>query len=214
MEMEKIEFTLFELKLQEPMALITNWMIAIVCIIYFLKTDESNALRKLWRKFFIFMAISTIIGGMGHLFFKYTGMPGKMFAWWFSVISVYYAERTVIVLSKKEFWKNFLRIILPLKAIIFIVLSAITQNFMWILISSAIAFVIVLLPNYIEVLREKKEGAGYFVTGILILLVPAFVQVFKFSPYLWLNKDDIAHLFMIAAITFFFIGAKRIARLS
>lgn len=210
--MEKIKFTFFDLALQEPMALVTNWLIALVCIVYFFKTEQTNSIRTNWRYFFVFMAISTLIGGIGHLFFHYTGMLLKMMAWWFSVISVYFAERTVIDIVERKSWKNFFRILLPIKLVAAITISAITQDFVWILISSAAAFVLIMLPNYIDRLKHKKDGAGYFVTGILVLLLPAFIQVFKFSPYLWLNKDDLAHLLMIVAITFFFLGTKRASK--
>lgn len=208
--MDKIYFTWGGLELQEPMALITNWLVSIACILFFLQSQRASPIHTQWRSFFLFMGLSTFFGGLGHLFFQYTGMLGKEFAWWLSAVAVMFAERTILSFIKNQKWIKIISIILIAKCLFVIILSALTQEFGWILASTGVAFMVVMLPWYIGYLKSERQAAKLIILGIMVLIIPAIIQVLKYSPALWFNKDDLAHVLMLVAICFFFLGARRL----
>src|SRR5690625_5534161 len=80
--------------LQEPMALITNWIIASVAfVLYYKLRPLSGDFVKNWRFFLISIGLSTFFGGLGHIFFQYTGFYGKIPSWVLGNLAAFFADR-------------------------------------------------------------------------------------------------------------------------
>lgn len=114
---EIIEFDLFGLHLQEPMSLITSWMMCAFSIYaYFKLTNTTQKEVYFWKAFFSGF-FSTFFGGTGHLFFKYSGIYGKFPNWIATVISGYYAGVAMTVNIKNNQKRKIMNFFLFLKAL-------------------------------------------------------------------------------------------------
>ena len=205
---DKIPFDLFGLHLQEPMALITNWLMSVFSLYaYFkLKNTEKETTKK-WSYFFISFSISTFFGGLGHLFFQYFGIPGKFPNWIFGIIAGYFAGKAMLIKLNEGSLKNRLNSFLILKGFTLLILSVFSFKFIFVAIDAILTYII-----YCGILgyRFYKDGfleMRYMVYGVLICLPSVFIFFFKINPHRWLNKDDLSHLFMLACIYFFYLGA-------
>lgn len=206
---ERIHFTLFGLHLQEPMALIFNWLIAFVCFYFFYKTTQStNNFAQYWRLFFLFFGISTTFGGVGHLFFQYWGWEGKFPAWIFGAIAVLMSSVAMLEVEsmakkRKQIWIG----LLLLKTIVFVSLSLIYVNFLFIAIDAVIGYLFFCM-TYGIVLIKRGFNMNNIVWGVLVLLPSIVFFIGEISIGKWLNEQDIGHLFMVGAVCFFYLGVK------
>lgn len=206
---DRIYFTFLGLHLQEPMALVFNWMIAVLCFYSYVKTSHStNNFAQYWRLFFLFFGISTAFGGVGHLFFQYLGWEGKFPAWIFGSIAVLMSSLAMLEVetmskNKKQLWV----FILLLKSATAISLSLIYVNFMFIAIDAAIGYLFFCM-GYGIVLIKRGFNINNTVWGVLVLLPSIIFFVGKISAGKWLNEQDIGHIFMIGAVYFFYLGVK------
>ena len=76
--MEIIRYDLFGLHLQEPMAFITNSLIALFCFWAFRSLRADITVNKYWKMFYLFLGTSSFLGALGHTLFMYFDMYGKM----------------------------------------------------------------------------------------------------------------------------------------
>ena len=92
-----IEFDLFGLTLQEPMALITNWIMAFFCLYSYSVIKKSTEINLVyWKWFFLIFSISAFFGGLGHLFFQQLGVEGKFLNWITGAISGIYLGKAML----------------------------------------------------------------------------------------------------------------------
>lgn len=210
---EIIHFSFFGLDLQEPMALVTNWLIASFCFYAFVKLrKEMSEEVILWRKFFLFLAISTLMGGIGHLFFVYFGMEGKYPNWVTGIIAGYFAGSAMLVRLQNLKVKKALQVVLIVKALVFLTLSIAIHNFVFIAVDSIVTYL--LFCGVIGFIQYRKgiDSMKFMVYGVLVCLPSAFIFLLKLNPHRWLNKDDLSHLLMLGCAMCFYMGAKRLGK--
>jgi hypothetical protein len=208
---EIIYFSFQGLNLQEPMAAITNWMIASFCFYAFLKLKNRNFEEvNYWKYFFITFSFSTFFAGFGHLFFQYLAIPGKFPNWITGILSGYFASLAMLVKMKNQSNKKVLKVGIIIKAAVFLFLALWKQNFLFIAIDAMITYIVFCgVLGYIY-FKQGHDYMKYMVYGVLICLPSAFFFLLKINPHKWLNKDDLSHLFMLGCTIFFYLGAKNI----
>ncbi len=208
---EIIHFSFQGLKLQEPMAALTNWMIAFFCFYAFLKFKDRNSEEvNYWKYFFITFSLSTFFAGFGHLFFHYFAIPGKFPNWITGVISGYFASNAMLVKMKNQSNKKIFKIGIIVKACTFLFLALWKQNFLFIAMDAILTYLVFCgVYGYIY-LKRGHNYMKYMVLGVLVCLPSAFIFLFKINLHKWLNKDDLSHLFMFGCTICFYLGAKNI----
>lgn len=218
--MEIIEFNWMGLHLQEPMALVTNWMLAAFCFFAWFRLRKwSNEANYWWRLFFLTFGISTIFGGLGHLFFQYTGVFGKYPCWITGCLANAFAARGMIELPPFTQNTTPLTRTLPfLKSAVFILLAVFTQKFVFVAIDAIVTY-IGYTGIYGWLLRKRgADEMKYMIAGVLILLPSAFIFGLKMNLHRLLNKDDFSHLLMLGCIFCFYLGmthwGKRLTQIS
>ena len=65
------------------------------------------------------------------------------------------------------------------------------------------------LGNYLA--KRINPNYKYIVWGVIILSPSALLYLFKINLHQWFDKNDFAHILMAAAITYFFIGIRKVA---
>lgn len=202
-----ITFELLGLQLQEPMALFTNWAIASFAFYSFLKlVNEKDAFIKHWRLFFGFLALSMFLGGIGHLFFHYLGIYGKMPSWILGVFAGCHALFALFTnYSSERIQKYKLTVWLYSTIILFLAISM--QLFVFIAIDAILKYVLCGIISFYW-FKQGIINLRWIGIGVIVLIPSSFIFLLKLSPHLWFNKDDLSHVLMFCCITFFYKGVK------
>lgn len=205
---EKLPFSMFGLCLQEPMALITNWLIAATAFYLFSRMKiVENAFQYHWKKFYLFFGISTFFGGLGHLLFNYFDVFGKYPCWAFGILSAFHAGKAMISIHiLRRAIQRRLTYFLIFKGVLLGVSAILMQSFLFIMIDATITYLFFCLGLGIYYWRKGVPSFKYTVYAVLILFPSIFIFTLQFNPHLWFNKDDLSHILMVTTIIFFYFG--------
>jgi hypothetical protein len=210
MKQELIEFQFYGWHLQEPMALITNWMMCAFCFFAYIQLQKANFSGLIWwKRFFWFFAISTFFGGTGHLFFQYNGIVGKFPNWITGILSGYCAGKAMLWHLQEGISKKRLNQFLSIKAVVLLSFALALKLFIFIAIDAIITYIVYCgIVGYLLCKKGRPE-MRYFPYGVLVALPSAFIFLLKFNPHRWLNKDDLSHLLMLGCLIYFYVGASK-----
>lgn len=207
---ERIHFVLFGLHLQEPMALVMNWIIASICFFSYANLEAKPIkFNRYWRLFFLILGISTAIGGLSHLFFQYWGITGKFPVWVLGVAASLMSCLGMLEIEKhmsirrKMIWQG----VVFTKSISAIVLSFVFENFIFIAIDAAVGYIFFCMV-YGIVLLKRGFDTRRMIWAVLILLPSLVFYIGKISLGKWMNEQDIGHLFMMASVYAFYLSVK------
>jgi hypothetical protein len=204
-----IEFKIGDLMLQEPMALITNWMMSLFSLYAYFKLRETDVREVvLWRKFFFIFAISTFFGGLGHLFFQQFGIPGKYPNWITGILAGYFAGLSMLLNLEESRGKLFLKLFLFIKGVLLAFFAIYLQEFIFIAIDAILTYIIYCGIIGYKLTKSKSLDFKYMYFGVLVCVPSVFIFLLKLNPHKWLNKDDLSHLLMLFCLIFFYLGAK------
>jgi hypothetical protein len=209
--------TIFGFFIAEPTTALTDFILSVLCVVFFFQFSQSNKEKGLssWRYFFLFMGISTFLGAITHAVFLSPEQKNYHYFWLsmqlFSGLSVYFAQLATIqsiTNSKIPIYKSEKTslLICRIQFIVFAIAVLFYQNFLVVVINSTLGFLMVL---YIHALSGKKYGnrpAGWIAAGITISFMTAIVYTLKLSFNQWFNFKDIAHVIMMVSICFIFYG--------
>lgn len=208
--MEIIQFELFGLHLQEPIALVTNWMLATFSFFAFftLKRNES-VFQDYWRVFYFMLGLSTFFGGLGHLFFQYTGIPGKFPSWSFGIFAGIFSSFAMISIWPNTSQQKKMKSLVLIKSFILLAAAVISGKFFFVAVDTTISYLVFCGYMAYKLHQKNYEGINYIVLGVIVLLPSAFIFGLKINLHHFLNKDDLSHLFMGACISCFYFGIKK-----
>ena len=210
MNTDIIKFEIAGMTLQEPMALITNWMMSAFCLYAFFKLKNVNTPELIWwKRFFFVFTISSFFGGTGHLFFQYHGIPGKFPNWITGILSGYMAGRAVMTHFSESKAKQGLHLFLIVKAFGLLSLAIVLQKFIFIAVDAIITYVVFCGIIAYNLSKKGLVELKYLYYGVIICLPSAFIFILKLSPHRWLNKDDLSHLLMLACLYCFYLSAHK-----
>ena len=183
------------------MAILWNGLIALVSLIFYLKTKQHHATNKpYFSKFFLWMFIATILGLFGHLFFGYFGFYGKFPSWLFIVITSYYFALAILHLNNliSATWKN----VLILKGGALLLLSYIFTTFNFVAIDSIFSYII--LGTYLGVKLNREVHNYYLLVGTILIFPTLFIFGLKIQINPYFNKDDFSHFFILISLFFYY----------
>jgi hypothetical protein len=208
---EKIQFEFLGLHLQEPMALLFNWIIAGFCFFAFSQLGKfKNEANFYWRVFYLTFGISTVFGGLGHLFFNYTSFYGKFPCWILGCVANGFAATGMLHFKGISSPGKYANAFIWIKSIGLCVVSILTQKFIFVAIDAILTYII-FTGVYAFIVMRRNENAQFLknmVIGVIILTPSAFIFIFKLDPHKWLNKDDLSHILMFCTICYFYKGIK------
>ncbi len=210
MNQEVIEFQLYGLTLQEPMAVATNWSMSIFCLYAFFMIRKGEGGDMMWwKRFFLSFSIAAFLGGTGHLFFHYLGVQGKFPNWIFITLSGFCAGFGMLVFYPNEFQKKRLGIFIVAKGLTLLLLAIIYGKFLFIAIDSIITYIIFcgIIARKIYNLGRSEMRFMYY--GVLLCLPSVFIFFFKINLHRFLNKDDLSHLLMLGCLMLFYKSSKQ-----
>ena len=218
LEYDKIEFQLFGLNLLEPNGVIGDIVIFAISLFFAYKIKKmaiSTPFFNLWRWFFIVFGIGFLVGGFGHLFFNYYGVPGKYGAWYLGILSNIFLERAMVSIHPSERFRRIanpitlIKLVLSLTGLTWSIsyfdLNADPAKGMWFPMFSSVVGVL-FCHVYLGIVYAKRISPVFRYLWIsFIVTVPSVIILsLKISPAQWYDKNDLAHSFMILGMFFYF----------
>jgi hypothetical protein len=209
--------TLFGFRFFEPVVLLTNTIMFVLGLIYFLKLRKSTLAYARQAGWFMFLlGAGTLVGGVGHtvhmqlgaLFFRCIVFVMNAFSL-FSIYAFFRASYTYLSFPNPPS-KKYMYLALSWVLVV-LVISALVENFTIIKIHAGIALIYALVAHYIVYVRRKEKGSAIVVTGILISFLPIIVHSLKLSFGEWFNHKDIAHTIMIISLIVIYKGVVKIS---
>lgn len=225
LDYEKIEVIISGYIIQEPNAVITDLLMAIVSVflgIFLLRKRQNSAFETWWISFFFLFAISSFLGALGHGFFIYWGVAGKFPNWITAIPIIYFIERAMLSLLANEKRKERLILLALYKMIL------VYSVFIWICIvfpiqeKPQIAFLPLAINTIVGVIlsagilgyqySKKEESFKLIYFGVIAMIPSAFVFLIKINPAPWFDKNDLSHVLMTIGIVFFYFGIEKVKR--
>lgn len=221
-EYEKIEFQLFGLDLLEPNGVIGDLLIFGISMFFAYKIKQlgnNTPFFKLWRWFFIVFGIGFLAGGFGHLFFNYSGVPGKYASWYIGILSNVFVETAMISIHPNSRFRKIATRFSYIKLIIALIGMTWTINYFDLYADPSKGFLFPLFASAVGVLfchvylgivytKRISKVFKYLWISFIITSPAVVVQVMKISPAQWFDKNDLAHAIMIIGMFFYYYTIK------
>ena len=205
--MEETSFYLLGFKFTELGNFITDIIMAIASYTFYikLKNDKDNLY---FSYFFLFMAISSFLGGFGHLLYNYTGKPFQIFGWFFSSLSVYFIEYAAIKELKSKKVKIRLNILINIQFLIFTIFALTFQEFIVVTINIIIGLMGIVIPILgIQAFHKNKKRNILIISGILLSGIPAFLYKLN-GDIIGLSGKELSHLILVLCFYIIFMGVN------
>lgn len=204
---------LFGLRIDEPITAFTDIMVALVGFIAFYKTASAENQRSvsLYRMFFLFTAISTLIAAiLGHAFAYYFGFNARFIGWIFGAFGVAFAQFAVIFNTKEIFNPVIFKGLVILNVIEIIAVTFLIfleKSFIVIELHSAFGLVIMvtILETY-NYYRTRSQLSRNMVYGVMLAIAAVICHITKLAISQWFNHLDISHLLMAASLYVMYKG--------
>lgn len=225
--MQQPPVSVFNIKVEEPVTMITDLVISAVCYYAFVRLRKQTELsrpQQLLRYYFLMMGFATTIGGIfGHGFLYYFGLNWKLPGWLTSMFAVTLIERASIEQTKPIVNPNILRVLKVanvIELVTFVSLTFVTlffrlldprDSFRFVEIHTAYGLLLIVLPLQAFVYwTTRNPGSRLFLMGIGFVIFTAFIYYFEFALSIWFNQHDISHLFIALASWLFYRGTLRL----
>lgn len=195
--------------IHEPGGLITDMLIAILCLVLLLKLPVlKDSFQKYWALFIAMIGLGGVGGALVHGF--PTVLGESLFYWMWALKNVflpignYFA---VYVIFKTAFpaQMRWLNPIIVIKMLVANAFMFYTYSFLPIVIDIGLTYVLVI---WLSQRLSKKIGAYKNIrNAFLVAFFSGFLYIFKYDiDPVWFSHKDIAHVFVLICIYMIYKG--------
>lgn len=206
----------FGIKVLEPVATLTDLLVAGVCAYAFVKLHRGGSKEKsviYFKYFFLCMAVSTTLGGIiGHGFLYAFGFAWKLPGWVIGMSSVAFMERAAIKQARPVMHKGvntFLAYMNIIELAGFIFIAFYTLDFFFVEIHAAYGLLVVFFLESFVYRKNKDRESRFILFGVVVSALAAIIHIAKISPHTWFNYIDLSHVFMAGGSYLFYLGADK-----
>jgi hypothetical protein len=203
-------------RLDEPVTVVTDIIIASVCFYAFFrlkKTEGQPGLRNYLKFYFLLLGIGTLLGGViGHGLLYLFSPVWKLPGWITCMAAIALLEQASILMLRDYLarwkiralsWQNILLLIALLIPLM------ITINFIFAVAYITFGLLIVVGGIHLLVsIRSKTVGSMWILIAVATGLAGDFIFVFDWSLHDWFNNSDLSHVFLAFSAWFFYVGAR------
>jgi hypothetical protein len=222
-DFEKIEWDFMGLHLLEPNAMIGDIVIFIVALTFAFKVKVHPlhpAFFTNWKWFFVIFGISFLMGGFGHLFYNYWGVPGKFFSWYSGMFAALMIELAMISIFPMIEWRKKLKMLSYFKLFLSIGIATFIYSTVDLELDPSKGLIIPTLNSVIGLglslgilgyyyQRKIDVNFQYLWISTLILIPSAAVQSMKINIHQWFDRNDISHILLITSIAFYYTAVSK-----
>jgi hypothetical protein len=207
----------FGIRIDEPMATMTDVLVAFVCFYAFFQLTKKKLpgnSQLYLRYYFLLMGVATFLGGVvGHGFLYALSFAWKLPGWTISIVAVALIERSSISHAKSlirpEIAKFFLVFNL-IELITIMTVTIVTLDFQWVEFHSGYGLLInVTSFHAYTYYRTKDRGSLTMLLAVGITMIASLVFMNKISLHTWFNYLDISHTILAIAAFFMYLAAIR-----
>ena len=210
----------FGIRIDEPIAVVTDLLVSVVCFYAFYKlTQKKLPGRSQWyfRYYFLLIAIATFLGGViGHGFLYALSFPWKLPGWTISMISVALIERSAISHARRLIKPAVVQFFLVVNIVELVIIMTLTMtqlDFFWVEFHSAYGLLIVVCSFHAYTYyRTKDKGSLTIMWAVGVTAIASMVFMSETSPHTWFNYLDLSHTLLAIASYVFYKGALRLER--
>ncbi|MDH5474810.1 MAG: hypothetical protein OEX22_03880 [Cyclobacteriaceae bacterium] len=203
---------LFDIRIDEPVTVITNLLVTAVCFYAYFRVKDSLEVSKFQRfikYYFLILGVAVGIGGIaGHGFLYALSIAWKLPGWLLSIISITLLERAII--EKTRFllthsMHNFLIWVSGVKLVAFMFLTSYTVNFQFVGYHTGLGLLFIVAScSAFTFFKIKNTGSSLYVLGVMMSALSGVIFMNKWGVSMWFNHIDISHVFMSMACYFFY----------
>lgn len=201
------------IRVDEPVTVLTDLLVVAVCVLGFLKTKSNNQTTaiKLYRWFLLATGISTFVSAIiGHAFLYCFDFNAKIFGWITGIASIIFVQYAAIyhtkeIIQEKTFkilcWLNGIEIILAF-ILLFVVFS-----FVIVEVHSAMGLLLtvtILEAKYYK--QTKSILSKNMMMGIGIAVLAIICHIFKLAISVWFNHMDLSHIIIAISVYIMYKG--------
>lgn len=222
-DFDKIKWNFNGYEFLEPNAFFGDvfiFLLAVFLAFKILKINSQSSFSRNWIRFYFVFGVGFIFGAFGHLLFNYTGILGKVPAWYAGIIAVFFIEQAMVSIHPDARRKAKFRKISIYKFILVLILETViclcvdlntdvARGLALPTLNSVIGMGLSL--GYLGYLYEKKVHPSfrYLWLSTFILIPSAFFQAFKINIHPWFDKNDFSHVLLCVSIMMYYMTIKR-----
>lgn len=203
---------IYNIRIDEPVTLITNLLVTAVCIYAYYKVKNSldtSKFQRFIKYYFLILGIAIGIGGItGHGFLYALSTAWKLPGWLLSIISITLLERAIIEKTRfllTQNLHNFLIWVSGIKLVVFMFLTSYTVNFEFVGYHTGLGLIFIVAScSTFTFLKTKNTGSSLYVLGVIVSALSGVIFMNKWGVSMWFNHIDISHVFMSMACYFFY----------
>ena len=227
--MEKVDVTkivqpgieIFGILLMEPVTVITNIMISVMCFYAFWRMRKDKVMLgtlTYLQYYFLFMGLATTWGAfIGHGFLYALDPRWKLGGWLTSMIAVGLIERSAISYANRLVSPALGRFFLVANVVELLILMTLvisTVHFKFVEIHSAYGFIVVVCGFHLFVyLKTKDQGSLQMLWATISLLIAVYVFNRPIIIHTFFNHRDLAHLFMLGGAYFQYRSYQKLGQM-
>jgi hypothetical protein len=206
------------IRIDEPIATITDVLVSIVCLYAFIQMRRKglNAWSQIhFRRYFLLVAIATALGGIiGHGFLYAFSFSWKLPGWIVGIISVALIERAAIshaqALIKPRIGKFFL-VFNIIEMIAILAITMMTLDFKWVEFHNGYGLIVNVAGFHgYTYYRTRDKGSLIILYAVGITAIASIVFTNQLSMHTWFNYIDASHVLLAIAAYVMYIGATRL----
>lgn len=220
----KIEFELFGLDLVELNAFVGDTIILFVALFFYNKINRqrnnNSSFSKNWKLFYLWFGISFFCGGLGHLFYNYTGVMGKTPSWILGMVASFFIEQAMFSIYPKIEKRKLLKQISWIKLIVFVTLEIIVlatfdlsqtpeKGLILPTLCSTIGLFFCLGVLGIFYQKRIHPSFRFLWYSVFILIASAIPQSLKINIHQYFDRNDVSHIFLIIGLILYYQTIKK-----
>lgn len=222
---DKIEWSPFGLDLVEPNAFIGDTLLLVLALVvaFRVKKMGNSPFFKYWYLFFVVFGVGFFLGGVGHSFYNYFGVPGKYASWYSGIISIHILELAMISIYPDKNRQKSFNLISKIKMVLALIGATLVFVFIDLKPDPSIGLKVPSLNTLIGLvlctgvlgytyMKTYTRSFMFHVFSVFVLIPTAVVQTFKISFHPWMDRNDISHLFLAIAIILYYKGVAGYAK--
>lgn len=203
------------IRVDEPVTTVTDFIVALIGFMAYFKTVSGTNSRsvQLYRFFFLFTAISTLVAGLiGHAFAYYVGFEWRMVGWLFGIAGVTFAQYGALHHTRKSIGQSIfstLKMVFILELIVIAFVLAMYRSFAVVEIQAAVGLVLIVATlEAIHYSKTRSEFSIKLMFGIGLTILAVICHVGKLAVSNWFNHMDLGHVLMALALFIMFKGLQ------
>lgn len=208
------DIVLFGLRIGQPMMVITDLLVAAVCLYGWKCTPSRTGSSTLFRLFFLFTGLSMVVSALfGHAFTYWLPKAGVLPGWLLGVVGVSAMEQAAVERTRDLYRREIGRLLTWLNAAKAGAAFWFVSSTLWfpaVEIHAAAGMLLMVAP--LEAYRRIKTGdisSKHILYGIGLLLIAVSIFIFKWIIGIWMGYTDIAHIVMSLAIWQFAVAGQK-----